>query len=325
MRLAQAAWQAVRSIVEKPVPHPPTYVHAVLDLLRFLRRDRGTPAPQEVSRADYERWRNEAARAWTMDDPTDLDKFVVGGYYNLFAVEPIDRLALTVRKDAENDLFHGGREIADADDALAARRLAWNYVLLFPEVLDVLQLFPHLGARQNAVDARVGAFVFCRKLNPVVCKTLFNEAQALGLLSRVEGPEPLYRVGAVPAPVRMALAVESYLQVSGRQLDVSLPRREVEEQLGFVLPQTTIEDRWQAQLRPAPLLRQEVGGSKLRLTPDDFLWLIERRLVAPAEVGRVLVRQNEGEASSWLLSQFEPRLQHLSPIANLDDFRSAFA
>jgi hypothetical protein len=326
--LAQACWNAVSAIIEKPIPHPQTHLRTVLDLLRFLRRDCGTAVPESVPRADFERWRDEAARAWTRAKPAELDRLVIEEFYRLFVVEPLDRLAVTTRQDMDNDLFQCGRDVVEApDDALVARRLAWNHVLIFPEILNVLQLFPQSGARKSIVDARHDYFIFCRKLNQTVCDYLVTEAETLGLLEIAEGTaEAQYRIGQVPIPARGAIAVESYLQLSGHQLDVSLPRREVEEQLSFVLPGATIDLAWQQQLRPGgPVLRPEVGASRLRLTPEDFLWLVERRLVAPVDVGRVLVRQREGEEAAWLLKQFEPRLRALAPIANLDEFRSAFA
>jgi hypothetical protein len=326
MDLAKASWNAVKSIVEERVPHPPTYVNAVLDFLRFLRRDRGASVPATISRAEYEGWRNEAASSRTMARPSDLDGFLIDRYYRLFTVKPLDQLEFTNDEDMENDLFFSGRRIVDVtDDVLLKRRLTWNYVLLFPEVFNVLQLFPSSGQKKNAVGAREGSFIFCRKLNSVVCDTLFEEALTLGLLERVEASEQMHRVGAVPLPVRATLAVESYLQLSEHRLDVSIPRREVEDHLAFVLPGMKIDLNWQLELRRSgPVLQLEVGGARLRLTPEDFVWLVQRRLVAPVDVGRVLVRQNEGAAATWLLKQYESRLNQLSPIANLDEFRSSF-
>lgn len=328
-QLAEASWDAVRDIVETPIPHPHTYVHVVLDLVRILRGNISTPT-EIISRSSYEQSRNTAIKECDSQvSPTEMDRLVIGNkHYNVFAEHSAGELRLTDRSDVLNDVFHIGRDLFAAPDQKGVKRqLSSNHILLFPEMLDVLTLFPASGARKSVVQARRDYFVFCRKLNETVCKYLVDEAIDLGLLVRVEhATDPLYRVGYVPVPALAAMAVESYLQTSGYQLEVSLSRREVEEQLGFVLPGTKIDRSWQEQLRTAgPVLRLEVGGARLRLTPDDFLWLVQRRLVAPVDVGRVLVRQKESEAAAWLLAQFEPRLKELSEIANLDDFRSAFA
>jgi hypothetical protein len=328
-QLAEASWDAVRDIVETPIPHPHTYIRVVLDLVRMLRSDTSTPM-KTVSWSSYERSRDSAIKQRDMRvSPTEMDRLVIGNkHYNVFADRSAGELRLTDRSDVLNDVFHTGRDLFAAPDQKGVRReLSSNHILLFPEMLDVLTLFPHSGARKSVEQARRDCFVFCRKLNEPVCDNLVEEAIDLGLLERVEhATDQLYRVGYVPVPARAAMAVESYLQTSGYQLDVSISRRAVEEQLGFIVPGVQIDRSWQEQLRPTgPVLRPEVGGSRLRLTPDDFLWVVRQRLVAPIDVGRVLVRQKEGEAAVWLLAQFEPRLKKLSEIANLDDFRSAFA
>jgi hypothetical protein len=225
----------------------------------------------------------------------------------------------------KNDAMFGGLDLVRSPQEWAVSRcLAQNHLLLYPEMLPVLRFFAPPGSRKAAMNRVINHFVFCRKVNAVVGAYMVDEGRALGFLAGVDTAEEKYELKRPPAPAIAYFVVDSYLKLSDGRLDCQVARSDAEMQVAFVIPGVQLGGSWQQQLREGePLLRLEVGESRVRLTREDFLWLVRHRLVEPPIVARVLNRLGAAAAAAWLQDQLRPRILKLSP-ENADAYLAAF-
>lgn len=333
------ACQQVLARHEEQTSHPHCHVNALRDLVVALRDPvlelAGSKAAV-ISNDTFDEVFDVVVNDHKLrSSDKDLKKVFLDCYRVLLRTpEGGYRASAPTVEDLSNLALLPGRKFLqpDLNKGQIRKMLAHNHVLAFPETLPLLRKFAPPGRPWPEIQAEVeNTLVFARPMNQVNSIYVKNEFVEFRMVSKsAENPSDLI-LDWIPEPAMAFYALESYLEITGDQLDEGCPFDAVERQLSFAIGSSAdrLTGNWQARLRDTPFIRIEKGGSQIRVTPDDCLWLAERSMVQPTTIGRVLRQRNEKDALATLSHRIhehlDKRVKKLgSTPRNLAAYRDAF-
>jgi hypothetical protein len=298
--------------------HPAIHAPVIRRLAEALRIRFADNPGGTIDRDTYEKLRGDAVGAafHSEDAGREVDRVLIGNAYTLLLpAGDSGALRLSTRADLAQTALLPGSDVVMGNETDIMRRLAHLHAVAFPEILPMLKVFTPPGARVAALDAFVDNFVFCRKINSVLRSYIRTELEEFGI---IRGRDDDRRVLVwAPVPAIAFWLIEKYLDLSGGRVDFPVGVVDLRRQFGFVLPDRLFDLRaFRQQLGlPDGLLREEVGGSRLRLTAEGLIWFARRGLVDPITAMRALKAATAHAALRSLCASLQ-RSERLKDAAN---------